>query len=322
MKLSGRVRTVLYVLLTISHFFAITLTLLRLHHRRRRYYLWWDDWIAFSALIPDIALVIVLWMSKADLDSPTQTPPAQLVRYLIGTFMFTWVVWTSRTSLALAFARIFAPNEPFRRFAIGMAILFGCTAILELSVISSQKSSWTSFSSAESSLTSPMHIAGFVASLSSDVLLVGAPLYAFRETRLSRPRRCLILSGFASSVFTTISSTGTTLFTLAPASWNPARSELLALSACLEASIALIVCNFLVVISYIYKIFHPDELPQPRRRTTEIHSTDIGRRPSLTLPPTPLELTQFSDSFTRSIMTSKPDSTFDVRSAAASTRTV
>lgn len=237
--------------------------------------------------------------------------------------MFTWVVWTSRTSLALAFARIFPPNEPFRRFAIGMALLFGCNAIIELSVISSQKSSWTSFDSAESSLTSPMHIAGFVASLSSDALLVGAPLYAFRDTRLSRPTRCLILSGFASSVFTTLSSTGTTLFTLAPDSWRPARSELLALSACLEASISLIVCNLLVVISYIYKIFHPDELPLSRRRTTETYSTDMGQRPPMTLlPPTPLELTQFSDSFTQSIMSSKPDSTFDVRSAAGFTRTV
>lgn len=107
--------------------------------------------------------------------------------------MFTWVVWyvpnivthqqeqgfltffgysrTSRTSLALAFARIFPPNEPFRRFAIGMALLFGCNAIIELSVISSQKSSWTSFDSAESSLTSPMHIAGFVGQYTHDLPL-------------------------------------------------------------------------------------------------------------------------------------------------------
>ena len=69
------------VILTISHFFAITLTLFRLFHRRRRYYLWWDDWIAFSALIPDIALVIVLWMSKADLGpSSLRWPPVAAKR--------------------------------------------------------------------------------------------------------------------------------------------------------------------------------------------------------------------------------------------------
>jgi len=61
---------------------------------------------------------------------------------------------------------------------------------------------------------------------SSDIFLVVAPLYKLWRVKLPSKQRRLILTGFASSVVTTLGTIGCGVFQFAPESWNPGKQIL------------------------------------------------------------------------------------------------
>ncbi|KJA23503.1 hypothetical protein HYPSUDRAFT_184904 [Hypholoma sublateritium FD-334 SS-4] len=261
LKLTFGVNIALDVIVTFLHATAIALTVMRLKYRKRTNRLWWDDFTVFLAVVLDCGYVITLWFPYTTSGSILHSGTALIARYWLTLMLFFVVIWLTRISIALAIARVFSTWEPFRKFAIGLTLLFVtffvvisgyfvklCSKKNAIQVFSSgQSSSWN----AQCGWTDELKITISVANLVSDLLLVATPLYKLWRVNLPKRQRRLILGGFTASIMTTIPTIGCVVFQFAPASWEPARQDIRVKLSFFESGNSILACNLLVVITYL-----------------------------------------------------------------------
>ncbi|KAL0573520.1 hypothetical protein V5O48_008441 [Marasmius crinis-equi] len=241
------------VLVTVFHVLAILFTVLRLTRRIRIQRLSWDDaWATVAGVLITIYLIIV-WVKwklfqdrRLTMDASTYLEGRTKITF-VNSALFTAIVWTSRISLALSISRILPPSR-LRTAAIWLSVacfLAGSAIIIVDDVL------LKSGSKVGSSSSRAMVIFKIIADIVSSTLLVSLPLYAlYTSLRMSLPsaERRLIIVLFTGTLLTLGTCFAQTIFSVEK---DMAR---VSYSVHLEMAISVIVCNFLVVITMLFKL--------------------------------------------------------------------
>ncbi|PPQ81560.1 hypothetical protein CVT25_013403 [Psilocybe cyanescens] len=189
------------IAVTLFHLISSSSTVYRLVHRYRIRRLWWDDYILLGALVLDFVYWPIYWARA------------------------------TRAAMALAFARIFPPRHPARRWAFtlvafmvlaGLATLFfttlTCKAASALLVTAEMTHCMIAFR-----YVPLKHVLFFLDDLVCDSLLIIMPLVIFWRVKLPPTERRLILIFFCGSVLPMLGSTAyliianrRTVFSLGP----------------------------------------------------------------------------------------------------------
>ncbi|KAF8879469.1 hypothetical protein BD779DRAFT_1446876, partial [Infundibulicybe gibba] len=167
-----------------------------------------------------------------------------------------------KASLALAIARIFPPRRTIRQFAMGMAWSFGLLGImilLGMTISCGYDTSWHDSPEVQCDLPKAMGLIAFCAGLISDTLLVVTPLRILWRMKLPDEQRRLILAGFAASVWTSISVGVCFIIMFGPDSTGLSRRIIRPLLGHAMASVSLMVCNAMVIVTYMYRLVRSDK---------------------------------------------------------------
>ncbi|KAF8879449.1 hypothetical protein BD779DRAFT_1395353, partial [Infundibulicybe gibba] len=168
----------------------------------------------------------------------------------------------AKASLALAIARIFPPGTTIRRFALGMAWSFGLVGIgllLGMAISCGRDTSWHDSPEVQCDIPNVLIAAAFCATLISDALLIFTPLRMLWWMKLPGEQRRLILAGFAASVWMSVAGGICFIFMFGPDSWGLPRKVIPPLLGHAMASISLMVCNSMVIVTYVYRLVQSDK---------------------------------------------------------------
>ncbi|KAF8886295.1 hypothetical protein BD779DRAFT_625184 [Infundibulicybe gibba] len=266
------------ICLTSFHIIAVLSTVSRLYRRAFTHRWWWDDTFACPALMADCVYLGTLWA----LPGPSHAPTTQTWALLFKTIPFTFLLCFVRVSLALSIARIFPSRQATRRIticlAVAIALAYGTVATL-LGVFYRLPHADIS--------TQRITLATICIDVISDSFLVAIPLITLWNIKLPRNQRRLVLAGFSSGICTTATSV-----TGAVALLRYNTPFLGVITPHLGAIVSLLSCNFLVIITMIYRVFRRvEDLEDP---SCESEYTPKSRQPSLGVIPTTIVLTDLS----------------------------
>ncbi|KAF8880739.1 hypothetical protein BD779DRAFT_1547706, partial [Infundibulicybe gibba] len=237
--------------------------------RFRRHRLWWDDHWAFFGFMVDIILYASALAKPSAMDDSFSNRQ-RIIQYWISAIPMPIVVCFARISIAMSVSRILPPRTITRRLLFVVSVLFAlvCLALLIQKV-------WVCCSD-----TSWHHN---TTDIISDTFLVVVPLQILWRVRLPRSQRILIIAIFASSILNSVTGVVYAYFVFAGNSSRSSSSGLITgLAAHVKSAVTLCVCNLLVVVCYLYRVFrkgHDIEL--------EAETSESGRRPRTSqIPPT------------------------------------
>ncbi|KDR81176.1 hypothetical protein GALMADRAFT_241731 [Galerina marginata CBS 339.88] len=313
MTLSPQAAIAWEVGVTLLQAIAIASTVVRLAHRWRTDRMWWDDWTAFPPLFFDIMYVIILWLRVATIHSSRTKGEVFLFSTIFNVFLFRSVVWLSRISLALGISRIFPPKHRCRYFAFGLAALFLCAYIVNITTTAlfhaGPPASACSTEDKECTRAAVrvwiMNLITLTFDAFADVILVVTPPIMLWKVRLPRNQRRLVLALFSSSILSFLASLAFVLVWMLNSHLGPNGYFIMMLCAHLQAFVCLLVCNLLVVTMLFYRVFRRVTLPDPSPTSESSFDPGLPEHPSKThttisnpSAPTPqhLNLSRLSDS--------------------------
>ncbi|CAA7260466.1 unnamed protein product [Cyclocybe aegerita] len=246
------------VILSLLHLIAIGSTVFRIVHRYRTKKLWWDDYLAFIPLTMDCALFIQLWCRFS---RKFVSRDRMIESFWLASFLFLSVVWFSRMSLSLSVARIFPQRHKARRGGFILAVtflLYAGSIILVTLTCRGGGRTWYRMESKHCLRTRTGHyIGGLTATaldIAADAALIVYPLYVFWRVRLPRNQKRLVLVVSCASGLTLLSAVLLCIFWYGGINMGPHGSLLRSVTAQIEATISLIVCNLLVVTMFFYRL--------------------------------------------------------------------
>ncbi|KAL0573521.1 hypothetical protein V5O48_008442 [Marasmius crinis-equi] len=242
------------VFITIIHSLAILITILRLARRIRIKRFSWDDgWAALAASLVVVYLILdwVKWALVQDRRTSMEAARyAKEDRTIISVVsaLSLGAIWSSRISLALSIARILPPSR-LRTSAVALSVgcgVMGCATLAEKMVVFNapilQKEHIVQLR-----IIGTFQIVGDV--IASLVLLI-LPLYAlWNSSSLPSTERRLILVLFTSTFLTLMASCAQTACTIVKKDGRG-----LSYTINLQIAISVMVCNFLVVITMLFRL--------------------------------------------------------------------
>ncbi|KAF8981314.1 hypothetical protein BDQ17DRAFT_886043 [Cyathus striatus] len=232
------VRTLRPFIITI-HVLAIVPTIFRLYHRFRTGKLWWDDFWAFISLVFDILLLSMYTSFPITRYVPDKT---ETVVHWATMISLTFSLWAARISVGVTIVRLSNPSR-MRQVSKGIMMLFGMLATVLLiqklflcgkPTIESWKCVWPQW-------TGIMEIV--------NTWLTAVPAYMLWQMSLPRKHFRLLQAIFACEVFVTIAGITHGIFIIEK------HYFWMASAVHFEIASSLIVCNLLVVVTYIYRVF-------------------------------------------------------------------
>ncbi|KAG9218090.1 hypothetical protein CCMSSC00406_0010249 [Pleurotus cornucopiae] len=234
-------------LIAIPHGLAVIATLFRLFDRHRMRRLWWDDFWAFVALLMDIPLMIAFFL-RPESGSGSATLPinSRVAIYWIGLIMFPCVLWGSRLSIAASILRLCPPGSIWRRITFFTSILFGFI-------------SWHNNPGVQCFLPRSVGTFTLVTDIVADVILIAIPVIMMWGVPMVKQFRRLFFAVFAASILTSLASIVYVTFLFGARGWGPGLGVIVAVTSHLEAAVALLVCNILVIVTYFYRVSHEGE---------------------------------------------------------------
>ncbi|KAF8879483.1 hypothetical protein BD779DRAFT_1649423 [Infundibulicybe gibba] len=249
--------------MSVLHAFAIGSTIFRLSQRYTSQRLWYDDYTALFAVIADCIYFAMLQVwTRSEPNGTAFGRETTITFYWIGVVCFLLVSWSAKVSLALAIARIFPPGRTIRRFATGMAWSFGLLAVVNLlgaGISCGRDTSWHNSPQVQCDLPKVLVIPSLCANLISDALLILTPLRMLWRIKLPDEQRRLILAGFAASVWVSIAAGVCFVFLFGPDSLGRSRRTINFLLGHAMASVSLMVCNSMVVVTFVYRLVRSDK---------------------------------------------------------------
>ncbi|KAF9450723.1 hypothetical protein P691DRAFT_773649 [Macrolepiota fuliginosa MF-IS2] len=297
--------SVIYIL----HALAIPSCMVRLFYRKHTHRLGWDDLWAFIALVFDCAMVIAINIHTG----PGNTGMTSSVRWAI-LITFSSTLWGSRLSIAVAIVRLVPPGCG-HRIAKSVSVLFGVTWIIIIVQKSFICGGSPNLNIAKCKIPKETGILELCTDLMADIWLICSPACLLWNLKLSRQRQVLVLSIFASNVLLSASSIVHSVFII-----NQRGPFWIGYTAQIEVAISLMMCNLLVLATWIYSRFYPTDetddsytssqsTPWTRRRPngpiygfegsvlalTEISGSSMSRSAYATLDNLPLKYTANSD---------------------------
>lgn len=307
------------VFLTVLHSVALLSTIFRVAQRWSASRLWWDDFLLLLPLGLDATYLASLWVlyhrsfvydsDKGIIDS-----------FWFTTLLWFLIIWSCRTSLALSMARIFPPGHHSRRASLTLAfyLVFTftvCVVTLSVACRTGNKLMFQGESCIKAAVMSTS------LDLSGDTLLTLFPLITFWRVRLPQTQRCLILITFSASFTTLIASITfcVLLYGSIKGNFNLGSSDgfIITMTAHIEATTSMIVCNLVVVAAFFYRIFRrgpdPEAVEESTEKSEETLNTHLPRSDE---PNARIEFTEISDpTWTSLEQRSGPSSgTFEVAS--------
>ncbi|KAG2068591.1 hypothetical protein BDR04DRAFT_767728 [Suillus decipiens] len=221
---------------SVSHSIAIVCTIFRLVYRGWMRRLWWEDAWAAVALISDVICLVCLWTPSTD------------VPYMVLALALTSVWWAARMSLLFCIIRIatHSASKVQKWITYLIAVSFVCMWV----AVVIQKVKLCIFDACHIG-TKPVALSQLITDVIADLALVIMPLQFWKNIRLSRGRKILVMSSFGASILITVitipHSVVLILFSLV--------TDTILTIAHVKAAVSLIVCNLVVIVTFAYRVF-------------------------------------------------------------------
>ncbi|EIW84854.1 hypothetical protein CONPUDRAFT_141691 [Coniophora puteana RWD-64-598 SS2] len=270
---------------SIMHGLAILTTTFRLWYRVRKRRFWWEDAWAAASLVGAIASLFAvmgitgsenywIYASLDDPPFPGESPTGHVVADWVMIFGFTTCLWSARLSLIFSLVRLSSGATKLRQVSLYAAAVFGAIFVgllCQKVYVCGHDLSWEEdpVMAFQCRLGDSIAIAQVVTDFSSDVALVAIPVFLLREVNSPKDQRILILSAFSTSILTSLLSVVHVIFILTP---DPG---LQTITAQAEIALSLVICNLLVIVTYIYRVLKRKDLELDRRPSAEAGTRTI-----------------------------------------------
>ncbi|KAF8625519.1 hypothetical protein AX17_006831 [Amanita inopinata Kibby_2008] len=259
------------------HILAISTTTFRLVHRCRKNQYCWDDlWAAF-ALILDLGFFSAVWIRSSNgVPAIFASPKVRIARYWISALFLPCVVWTSRISIGLSVLRIVQISKARKRIltiAIFSFSLMWLAIVLHKIVVCATDSSWHMNKSVQCHTGEVMGIFTLCANLCADACLVIVPLQMFTVTRPTTQLsdRRMVQTVFSLSAVSSAVSIIYALFSF----MTKSSDQLKDLTYHIKGTITLMVCNMIVILPCLYRLFRK-ETGDPGSLSFTIDLSQVG----------------------------------------------
>ncbi|KAF9048939.1 hypothetical protein BJ165DRAFT_1071774 [Panaeolus papilionaceus] len=243
------------VVVLLCHGSAFITTVLRLIHRSHIRRLWWDDFWAFCAMICSVVsifLFLIMAPTRHIAGSGLAVSVSNSIMTAILVFYLA-ALWFARISIAVTIVRLLNDGTKFKSTAKCVSILFGLSATLL--IILRIVNCGTKVDRPPVCQT-PLYVArlDLTMDIAADIWLIIAPLVMLCRTNLSQQHRRLISGIFACGTLITVTSVLHIVFLMSN------ESIMTALTAHVQAGAAVVVCNLLVLVTYVYRKWGPQEV--------------------------------------------------------------
>ncbi|KIJ91679.1 hypothetical protein K443DRAFT_14202 [Laccaria amethystina LaAM-08-1] len=242
---------------------ALSVTIFRVYHRFKTSRMWWDDYVVVLVFMLDTLGFVNVWYGYSHHFDTFYLDGRLLFNFFL-TYVFQFsTVWLTRVSLALSIARIFPKGHRARRISAALAIIFILNLIITVTVLNMTCQgggvSWWKVTGKYCGKGPKRVFVGGVVSIIleilSDVVLTATPLAILWRVNLPLRSKRVIRVAFSGSVLMLV------LFTACCIVWfdpglNPKPGTALITTMTLsqiEMAVSLIVCNFLVTTTLLYK---------------------------------------------------------------------
>jgi len=230
---------------------AVVFTAVRLVLRFQSGRVWWDDALALLSSLCSILTSTATGMHYGDPYAYTRV--TRLAAYYLIAEGFYLTLWTARLSILFSIIRI-VPEKTQKRFLYRTAIAFVVVLVFLLAQVfwvceRPHHTSWKNAPNPQCSLGLQVAVCQLVTDIISDVLLIFVPVRLLARTNLERGLKIRLLIIFSAAMLTTVVSLVHAAYLL------EVRGIDAIVSALVEVSVCLIVCNLVVVVPAMYRAF-------------------------------------------------------------------
>jgi len=165
-------------------------------------------------------------------------------------------------SMGMAIARLTPPKTRSRYYLYAMVILFAATCIGQLLhriIVCTLNTSWHYTANVYCYLGMSLGILSLCSDLIADTCLVFIPLRILWRVKLPRSQRRLVLTIFASSVASSLVGIVYAVFDLQLQKLGGNSGARIGFVSSVKTAVALLVCNLLVIVTYVYCVFWKDD---------------------------------------------------------------
>ncbi|KAH7922123.1 hypothetical protein BV22DRAFT_1095167 [Leucogyrophana mollusca] len=230
---------------------AILLTLFRMWYRFSiRRFSWEDAWAAIAMLCA-IACLVSYWVQ---LEAPGRI---SIIAFWVYSLSFACVVWAVRMSVLCSITRLIHPATTSRLISLSVTALFTLLwggIVVWKAVRCGSNRDWYHSSSRSCPMPRSNDIYELSTDVVSDTILVVLPLRMLWDVKLpTKHQRRMILCIFSSSIIVSLTSLFRAIYRLTH------KGSLTITTSNFEVALCLIVCNLLVVVTYLYRVFRKSE---------------------------------------------------------------
>ncbi|KAG2115528.1 hypothetical protein DEU56DRAFT_176011 [Suillus clintonianus] len=228
---------------------GLVLTIFRLTYRVWLRRFWVEDAWAGIAFLCGIAALTSCWTYVDGAGEEV------IISFWVYSFAFPSVVWAVRQSILFSIVRIVYETQHLRHMILGLAGLFlGLWAGLVAQKAWQYGHDTTWYHTATTGkvhafMTRPMVAFELMSDCLSDTILVALPLRLLWSLKLPKRQKRMIFAIFSSSIIVTIISIFRGICQIAK------YTTVLPTATDFETSLSLLVCNLLVVVTFLYRIF-------------------------------------------------------------------
>ncbi|KAG2150572.1 hypothetical protein DEU56DRAFT_35874 [Suillus clintonianus] len=254
---------------SVSHTIAILCTIARLIYRTWTRHFWWEDAWAAVALITDALCLASIWLD------------ARITSWILSVTL-TSVIWAARMSIIFSIIRIANHSgcKIYKRITYLIAVSFACM----WAALIAQKMSTCKISGCL--MPESVALSQLITAVIADVSLVVAPLYLWNNVGLSRSRKILVLSAFGASILITAITIPHSI------GLSMGQTATVLTLAHVKAALSLIVCNLLVIVTFLYRMCSKEtfDLDQSFTSNQVFTSIILSQVPGSTIAETSLSI--------------------------------
>ncbi|KZT00888.1 uncharacterized protein LAESUDRAFT_687446 [Laetiporus sulphureus 93-53] len=230
---------------------GILLTTFRLYERTIQRRLWWDDAVAAVTLVLAIIFTVTDELLVRLREYPGEfSQDTKIHLYYMGAIFYYLVTWGAKVSILFTIIRLLLPGR-FRRtlglftvaFLVAVSVLFA-----QVFWVCETEPAWKKEQPPQCDLGRNVAIAQVICDVTTDVVLIAAPVSLVWRVKLQRPQKIRIIAIFSTSIIMTAVSLYHADLVLRDAGISED------IAAVAQASVSLIVANLNVIVALIFRI--------------------------------------------------------------------
>ncbi|KAG1748951.1 uncharacterized protein EDB91DRAFT_824889 [Suillus paluster] len=228
---------------------GLVLTVFRLTYRVWLRRFWVEDAWAVVAFLCGIAMLTSSWTYV------TGDNEDEIISFWIYSFSYPSVVWAVRESILFSIVRIVYATQHLRRLILGLGVLFLCLwagLVAQRAWQYGHNTSWYNTATTgkvHAYMSRPAVTFELIVDCLSDAILIVLPLRLLWSLKLPKRQRRMILAIFSSGIVVTIVSIFRGICQIAR------YGTVLSSATSFQIAMSLLVCNLLVVVTFLYRIF-------------------------------------------------------------------